>query len=276
MKGNTLPRAIISPLLLLMGMLLLVACRPPKELDAEVRLPRMKEEVLIHRLDSLSKRRPDYFYSKISSRYKDKELKVSFKTSVRMTSDSALNALITFARIPIYNSMVTPDTLTIVDKRGNCYMKEGMEYLKRTFDIDFEHRNIEEFLLGLPVGWDPDEKYYQINDPYNYIISSHNKRSLRRADKNITGGEVFIQYYLTPEADAVKRMIIDSPADTTRIKVNYFTREWVGDFLIPLESDITIYTPRDTIYIDLKYTKSTVNEPSELFLVIPDNYTRCE
>lgn len=255
--------------------LFLVACGKSKQAEIAEKLPKVKDELLIAKLDSLSKRRPKDFYTKISSKYSDKELKVSFKTSIRMRADSALNALITFARFPIYNSMVTPDTLTIVDKRNNCYIKEGMSYLKSTFNIDFEHKNIEEFLLGLPVGWDPNEKYHQINDPYNYVISSHNKRSLRKSSKD-DSGDVYIRYFLSNDAEQLKRIIIDSPADTTSIVVNYFSYEMVNGYSVPLDSDITVYTPRDTIYIDLKYTKSTINEPSELFLVIPENYTRCE
>lgn len=275
MKQNIMHRATFKLSILLGTLLILLACGKSKQAEIADKLPKVKDEILIAKLDSLSKRRPEHFYTKIASKYSDKELKVSFKTSIRMRSDSALNALITFARFPIYNSMVTPDTLTIVDKRNNCYVKEGMSYLKNTFNIDFEHKNIEEFLLGLPVGWDPDEKYHQINDPYNYVVSSHNKRKLRKSDKD-DSGNVYIRYFLSNTTEHLKRIIIDSPADTTSILVNYFSYELINGYSVPLDSDITIYTPRDTIYINLNYTKSTINEPSELFLVIPENYIRCE
>jgi hypothetical protein len=275
MKQNIMLHATIKFSVYIGVVLFLVACGKTKQAEIMEKLPKVKDELLIAKLDSLSKQRPQHFYSKIASKYSDKDLKVSFKTSVRMVADSALNALITFARFPIYNSMVTPDTLTIVDKRNNCYVKEDMGYLKNTFNIDFEHKNIEEFLMGLPVGWDPNEKYHQINDPYNYVISSHNKRSLRKSSKD-DSGDVYIRYFLSNDAKQLKRIIIDSPADTTSIMVNYFSYEMVNGYSVPLDSDITVYTPRDTIYVDLKYTKSTINEPSELFLVIPENYTRCE
>ena len=243
--------------------------------ESTEKLEKIKEELLIQRLDSLSKLTPDHFYTKISSRYKDKDYNISFKTSIRMRSDSALHALITYARIPIYNTMVTPDTLTIVDRRNNCFLKEGMSYLKETFDVDFQHHNIEELLLGMPVGWDSNEEYYQIKDPYNYIISSHNKRNLRRSEKDLSGS-VYIRYYLSDTANQIKRIIIDSPSDTTSIDINYFEREFLNGYSVPLEADVKIETPRDTIYIDMKYTKSSVNDPRVLYLVIPEKYDRCE
>ena len=255
---------------------LIVACSSKKTVldDAAEKLAKQKEERLIAVLDSLSKNRPEHFYTKISSKYSDSEYKVSFKTSIRMRADSALHALITFARIPIYNTMVTPDTLTIVDRRNNCFIQEDMGYLKNTFDVDFQHSNIEELILGMPVGWDSNEEYYQIRDPYNYIISSHNKRSLKKSGKDLSG-DVYIRYYLNNEANQVKRIIIDSPTDTTTIDINYFQREFIEGFSIPLEADVRIETPRDTILIDMKYTKSTVNDPRILYLAIPDKYERC-
>lgn len=239
------------------------------------KLPKVKDEVLISRLDSLSKIKPRTFYTKVSSKYKDNSMKVSFKTSLRMVADSALNALITFARIPIYNSMVTPDTLTIVDRRNNCYIQEGMSYLKNTFDVDFQHNNIEEVLLGMPVGWDSNEEYYQLKDPFNYIISSHNKRSLRRSTKDLTG-DVYIRYYLTNDTRNVRKVVIDSPADTTSIFIDYLTREWIGDYYLPSEADVRIETPRDTILMDMKYSKTSVNDTLILYLNIPDKYERCD
>lgn len=246
-----------------------------KHVEEIEKLEKRKETFLINKLDSLSRQRPDHFYTKIASKYKDSDYNISFKTSIRMRSDSALHALITYARIPIYNNMVTPDTLTIVDKRNNCYIKEDMGYMKNTFDVDFQHHNIEELLLGLPVGWDSDEEYYQIKDPFNYVISSHNKRNLKRSSKDTTGS-VYIRYYLNEALDNVKRIIIDSPSDTTSIDVNYFSREFIDGFSVPSEADVTIKTPRDTIYVDMRYTKTTVNEPRVLYLSIPDKYERCQ
>lgn len=269
-------QSIIRSFIPIFILIFVVSCSSKRRAiqESEEKLAKQKEELLINMLDSISKQRPDHFYTKISSKYTDSEYKVSFKTSIRMRADSALHALITFARIPIYNTMVTPDTLTIVDKRNNCYIMEDMGYLKNTFDVDFQHHNIEELLLGLPVGWDSNEEYYQIKDPYNYIISSHNKRSLRRSEKDLTG-DVYIRYYLNDSANHIKRIIIDSPADTTSIDINYFKREKLNGFNVPVEGDVRIETPRDTIYIDMKFSKTSVNDPRVLYLAIPEKYERC-
>lgn len=270
-------RSITNSFFVITFILLLVSCGNRKQEVEEntEKLPKVKEKILINRLDSLSKQRPEHFYTKLSSKYSDSEYNISFKTSIRMRTDSALHALITYARIPIYNSMVTPDTLTIVDKRNNCYLKEEMIYLKNTFDVDFQHSNIEELILGMPIGWDSDEDYYQIKDPYNYIVSSHNKRKLRRQSKD-DSGDVYIRYYLSKNTKELERVIIDSPVDTTTINVNYFSHEMNNGYNIPQAGNINIETPRDTINIEIEYNKSSVNDPRVLYLAIPNRYGKCE
>lgn len=256
---------------------ILVACGSSRNEDGKSKLPKVKSQELINKLYQLSKLKPDFFYSKISSKYKDSEYNVSFKTNVRMRKDSALNAFITFARIPIYNTMVTPDTLKMVDKREKCYMIESVSYLKKTFGVDFEHKNIEEFLLGMPIGWSDDQKYHQVNDPYNYIIASHNKRQLKRAEKDDEKAvDVYIKYYLTDDARNLSKIVIDSPADSTNIKVDFLSRQFIEGYSVPNKAKIRVETPTDTLFIDLNYNKVTINEPKKLFLTIPDKYEQCK
>lgn len=275
MRGHTMSLRIrITLLTALFGLIFLSACKTPGD-ATQVKLDKIKDEVLIERLDSLSKQKPEQFYTKLSSKYKSLTQSVSFKTSIRMRADSALNAVITFASLPIFVTMVTPDTLTVIDKRSKCYTQEDMTYLKNNFGVDFEHRNLEELILGMPVGWDQKGDYYQLKDPYNYIISSHNKREIKKGDKGKIS-EVFIQYYLSDDAKELKRTVIDSPTDTTMISIQYLGREMVDNFNIPTEAVIDVTTPRDTMHIELTYKKVTINEKNSFYLVIPDSYERCQ
>ncbi|WP_107039501.1 DUF4292 domain-containing protein [Brumimicrobium mesophilum] len=260
--------------ILLLSSLVSCGSRRNADLENEEKLSKVREEVFVDRLDSLSKQRPDHYYAKLNSKYSDSKFNVSFKTSIRMVADSALHALITFARIPIYNVMVTPDTLTMVDKRNNCYMIEDMAYLKKTFGIDFKHKNIEELILGMPVAWDKKNfDYHLVKDPYNYVIASTTKRRVwQHEDEN----EVKIRYFMSEDTKSLSKMIIDSPKDTTTITINYYDREMQEGYSIPQSGDINVETPRDKLYVDFKYNKSSVNDPRVLYLAIPNKYERCE
>jgi hypothetical protein len=261
--------------------LFLVSCSEKLVVIHPEKLERKKTQELVHTLDSLFLLRPTFFYSKISTQFQDTNQSVSFKTSIRMVKDSATSALITYAAIPIFNTMLTKDSLTILNKRSKCYSKSKLSSLKDNFGYDFEYKNIEEIILGLPIAYDTNQKYFQIHDPYSYIISSHRKKEIKRNDRarpnrRNESSDIIIKYFLTAGAKGLKKMEIDSPDDSTQIFVEYLSREMVDNFNIPKEVTVNVKTPRNNILVNLTYEKIEINQPQPLFLVIPESYEICE
>lgn len=268
-------RTITKPIVFLALVLVSTACGTRKESFEEgEKLPKVKEEFLIDKLDSLSMQRPDFFYTRINSKYEDNNTNLTFRTTVRMHADSALQATITYANIPIYNSIATPDTFMLLDRRNKCYIQEDMSFLKRNFNVYFSHRNIEELFIGLPVAWDSTLTYRQLKDPYNYVVSAYSEKEIQNLED--LKGEIITRYYLNENAEHLEKVIIDSPKDTTSIEILYSNFEFIENFNVPSSVEIKIKTARNDIFIDFKYTKTTINEPRTLFLAIPDKYERCE
>ena len=255
--------------------LLMTSCGVTSNIEENVKLERRKTNDLLHVLDSISIRKPDFFYSKVSTSYSDTSKNLSFKTSVRMVKDSALNLLITYAKIPIYNSMVTKDTISIMDKRSKCYYKEDLSYIKETFGVDFNYKNLEELFLGLPIDYEANQKYFQIHEPTNYIISSHRKHKIKRTEKKAKEDLVF-KYYINNEVNHLKRMEISSPSDSIEIVIDYKTREIVDEYTIPKDVVVKITTPRNNILIDMTYEKSEINQRQPLVYILPEGYEKCE
>ena len=47
------------------------------------------------------------------------------------------------------------------------------------------------------------------------------------------------------------------------------------EMMVPEEVFIKIKTPRNTMFIQLKYEKAEIDEPQELIIVIPEKYEKC-
>lgn len=278
-------------------LLVLGACARRPVPDKPVKLEKRKTSELIHAMDSISVVRPNSFYTKIKCHFSDTNRRVSFKTSIRSIKDSIINPIITYAGIPIVNSIIRRDSLFITNRKDKCAIRTTMSYIKESFGVDFDYRNIEELLLGLPVAYDTTQKYFQINDPYNYIISSHRKRVIRKENKNKhekekdrdnnprrdrngndnnnEDDEVMIRYFIHPSLKSISRLVIDSPNDTTHISIDYIDRDTVGTFLLPKEMIIDIVTARNHIVLTMDYDKTEVNIPQEIYFVIPEEYGDC-
>ena len=158
----------------------LTACKTQElvtEQSAIDKLPKIKDKELIDRIDSLSHIEPKTFYSKLSLSYRDlskptEESEISLKTSIKIVSDSAVSAIITYARIPVVTALVTQDTLSVVNKRDRCYTVASLDYLKDLFGVDFSYENIEEIIYGKPLDYQLTQKYFVDNDPFQYSIST--------------------------------------------------------------------------------------------------------
>jgi len=257
------------------GLVLLSSCAKKLTETERVKLPKKKATELVNILDSISHIKPKYFYTKITTHVEDTNRNVNFKTSVRMTADSAMNALITYASIPIVNAMITTDSVIITNKREKCYIRQSLDYIKENFAIDFNFSNLEELILGMPLDFDSTQKYFMVHDPYNYIISSHKKRDFKKLDRS-DKEDVLIKYYLTDSLMGLKGMYIESPSDTASIKVDYLVRENVDGYDVPREVFIQIISARNNMRINMSYEKIEVDIPKEMILVIPDTYEQCK
>ncbi|MDD2982167.1 MAG: DUF4292 domain-containing protein [Crocinitomicaceae bacterium] len=264
-------------------LIILSACSQKIVLLNPDKLERKKTQELVDALDEMILHRPDYFYSRISTKFKDTTQNVSFKTSLKIKKDSAVSAFISFAAIPIIQSIVTKDTLTVVDKRNKCYKKADLSLIKSTFGFAFEYANVEELLLGIPLAYDTNQRYFQIHDPFNYVISSHRKRQIKKNDKGKAidknkdnDDDIIIKYYLSDDITRIKKLVIDSPSDSTKLEINYVTSEIINSFNVPKNVEIQVITARNKINLKLDYEKTEVNEPQSLLLVIPKTYGICE
>lgn len=270
----------IKLLVAIFGLFWLGSCSPKfvaaiDETIPKEKLPKKKDKELLETLDSLALVKPKTFYSKLSVDYKDTTREISFKTSLKIVSDSAVNAIITYAKIPIVTTMITKDTIKVVNRRDKCYVIQTLNYIKENFGIEFTYNNIEELFLGRPLDYKVDQKYFVINDPYRYQISSHRKREKKRYERKAKE-DIIINYFLTNDAKELRKTTITSPSDTTEISVDYLSFQLDKSIKVPENVLIQIKTPRNRIYVRLEYEKIEINEPQELIIVIPENYEKCD
>jgi hypothetical protein len=252
----------------------LFACSPKvgDELMNGDKLPKIKDKELVDRLDSLSKIEPRTFYSKLDINYKDSTTDISFKTSLKIVADSAVSAIITYARIPIVTAMVTKDTITVVNKREKCYTIQSLDYLKTTFGVDFTYENMEELFLGKPLDYNIEQKYFVDHDPFHYSISTHKKRDKKRMDRR-PKEDIVLNYILSNDGKSLQQTTIKSPSDSTVI---YEQRQEVNGMNVPKVVHMHIKAKEKGIYIKMDYEKVEINEPQELIIIIPEKYEKCK
>ena len=259
---------------LLLAFAVFSSCSTKRISDTE-KLNRASNDQLTEVLDSLSSVEYEWFYSKISTKYHDTAMNISFKTSVRIRKDSLLSTLITYARIPVYSTLLTKDSITMVNKREKCVMYESLDYFKKEFAMEVEYKNAEEMLFGAPIAYNKEMKYHRINDPYSYTMCSHKKREIKRNERKDTR-EIITYYSLSEDLLTLKSQKIESPQDTSIVVIDYEERELVNGYLVPKKVEITIFTPRQEITVSMDYRKTRINNEEKIHFVVPEKYENCK
>jgi hypothetical protein len=114
-----------------------------------------------------------------------------------------------------------------------------------------------------------------MQDPTNYVISSHKKIQIRRNERN-PSDEIVIQYFLNPLMNELVKTLVSSPVDSTEIEINYLSRELIENYYVPKDVFIHVRTPKNNIRIDLTYERAEINIRQPLFVTIPEGYEKCK
>ena len=241
--------------------------------DSEVKsekLPKLKQKEFMAILDSISRSAPPYMYTKLKVSYKGADNKGSFKTTLKSVKDSAVSAVVSFAKIPVFSALIDTSTLTILNKKDKCFSVQALSEFSKTIGVDLALHNIEEVIFGRAIGYSKDNKYHMLNDSYHYILSTHRKGGGRKKK------EIVYRYNLAPNKIHLASSHISTPMDSTEIETKYLEWQQADKYLLPKRIEMNIQTRGNAGQITLEYTRLDPLTPEALFLTIPDKYEKCD
>ena len=234
---------------------------------------KIKDRALAKTLDSLSLIKPKYFYSKIKIDYKDNTTDVSFKTSLKIVSDSALNAIVTKIGIPIANGLITAKILNIHQK---CLINSSWDNFRDLLNIEIDYFNLENILLGRPLTDAFNQKYFVEKEEYEALTESSKKVSdTTLSVATIPKSKLLLNYILQDNLKDLAETRIFSTNDSTDIRIQYLSREIVSGFNLPNKVVISLSKSKYNLVVKLEYDKTTVNEKIEIIFLIPEKYEVC-
>lgn len=223
-------------------------------------------------LDSISKQEWKWYYSKLDVNFNDQSKSISFKSSVKSTKDSATNILITFSRIPIINSLISQDSILVVNKKDRCYQVQSIAYFKELLSLDLSLANLQEILLGLPINFNKELEYSVLEKDSLVILNctqlvSHSSDSINK--------KLLCSYFYNPLSKCFQKEIIESNNDQTKIEILYSGFQKINGIILPKLLSLTVTSPNKNILIEITYEKIELNIPQDINLSIPENYENC-
>ena len=237
---------------------------------------KIKDRVLAKTLDSLSLIKPKYFYAKIKIDFKDNYNDLSFKTSLKIVSDSALNAIVTKVGFPIANALITIDSAKILIIPAKCIMNNSWDNFRDLLNIEIDYLNLENILLGRPLTDEINQKYFIGKEDYEVTVTNSRKESyLSINEDTLLKSALLINYILTSDLKDIAQTRIFSATDSTEIQIQYVSRRVVSGLNLPDKAIISLSKPSYNLVINLEYDNMEVNEKIEITFIIPEKYEVC-
>ena len=238
-----------------------------------------------------------------------KDEKRSFKANVRIKKDSAIwMSLSPALGIEVARAIFTQDSIKLIDKWNDKYYLGDYEYINNIFDADFDFGMLQDLLVANPVFYDAKEKFVATKDRNGHILTSKNKRKVRKAlglDKNLLKEESEIEKdtlqfnvnirklrrAITKEDEEdliVKRYWINPNTfklDKSIIRDLYYNRTFIVDHLkydkvalmeFPDETEILLEDDDNTTKVKMEHSRVRVNKSLKFPFVIPEKFERIQ
>lgn len=129
--------------------------------------------------------RPDWFAAKARVSYADEEISITGSATIRMKTDSVLWVSVKKLGFEVARTLITKDSVFIIDRINNEYGAFNLAYLEETYNLPASFSIVQSLILGYPYFLNPKE-----------VILLKQKPNLQLRDRQL---DRWIDYYLDPQ-----------------------------------------------------------------------------
>jgi len=227
-----------------------------------------------------SKIEPEWFSAKIATDLKAKGEKNSFKVSLRIRKDSIIWVNIGKGPIIVATSIITPDSIKAVVKLGDqFYIEKDFDFIKRQFDLNLDFDALQNLLIGNPLAFNPEDKYKTLDGDINYVLSTHNQRQIDKFSAKLPKkkeDQLIKRFWIRHEDCRVVKTLINQLSDTSNINIEYKNFKKEDNFVVPNKVSLNADTPRDSVVLELNYSRYKINKPLKFTYKVNNKYPKID
>lgn len=205
--------------------------------------------------------------------------KNSFRGQLRMRRDSAI--WISFSPalgIEMARILITNDSVKFINRLNKTYFAGDYKFVHDFIGTNVDYDVLQSVLLGNDLTYYEDGKFRASYDSKEYHLVTGGRSKLKKYVKNEHDDErIYLQnIFLNPETFKITKMKIkEIKKENKKLDAFYDDFQKVEEQLFPhhLSFDITAENP---VWVDLNYSKITINQSLLFPFKITSKYTRIQ
>lgn len=275
---------------------LFISCSKKQEIIKPQKLEKQNTKELVQRVIS-NQKSFDYLFAKFSAKVNFNDQKYQFKGALRVRSDSAIWISITkLGGVEMVRMIISQDSIKMINKWDKNYFVGTLEDLKDFAGVNAEYGIIEDFLLGEPIEFDPDEKYKSSDKGSTYLLSLKAKSKVRKAtymvesdslitietkenkyEKALQKGDeedlMLKNFFLYPTSFLLAKQSISLISEQQAIEMSYQDYNLVEPhFQISFNQTIRIASSDKSSRFDIQYSSVKIDQPISFPFKISSKY----
>jgi len=205
--------------------------------------------------------------------------KNSFRGQLRMRRDSAI--WISFSPalgIEMARILITTDSVKFINRINKTYFSGDYEFVHDFIGTNVDYDVLQSVLLGNDLTYYEDGKFRASYDSKEYHLVTGGRKKLKKYVKDKNDEErIYIQnIFLNPETFKITKMKIkEIKKENKKLDAFYDDFQKVEEQLFPHHLSFDI-TAEKSVWIDLNYSKISINQALLFPFKITSKYTRIQ
>ncbi len=259
-----------KPLLLVAGLsFLLQACGPLRD----VVMPDIDEEVSVSRtLSAMKANEADFsfFATRFSGQATVDGNAYDVSGTIRIRKDSAIYVSVSpFLGIEMARMVITPEEVRFLNRLEGLYFIGDMGFVNSMLNTNLDYYMLQALLVGNDFDHFATDNFSAAVDDGRFLLSNHDRRPLSRP-----GGGYSIQQnmWLDTKSYRITENLIFEPDAQRSLRARYVRFNEVEDQQVPGGLTIRFADRGSRADLELRYTRTSIDEPQPMHFSIPDRY----
>jgi len=204
------------------------------------------------------------FRSRVKTTYNDGKRKQQIMVNMRIENNKSIWMSATML-VPIAKVLITPDKLSFYEKFQRTFFEGDVSFLNKQFNTDFEFKDLQNLLMGLPLSDLKKGDWERISHPKYYLLVPKSKDLAFRPT-----------YFFDPNTFLLVEQRFLVPGSQQSLTVKYLNHQSLDGELIPGEVQISLFDGKDLKTVSLVYNRIEFPSRMSLPFDIPEGYKSIE
>ena len=206
--------------------------------------------------------------------FENSKMSDSFKMLIRMKTDSVIWISATYYSIEVARFLITPDTVKMIDRKGDQFYIGNFSYLNEKFNVNLSFELLQSVLIGNSIGISDTTKVHSFAERGLYHLSTMKKGQMRRIEQGTRNiNDIAYRNSIDPETFKIKELSVFDLRSQQSMQVVYKEFKEVGDELLPVKMAMDVLS-KDVTKITVSYSKIGNQGPYKTSFRIPEKYVR--